>query len=192
MITLIKSSTPIWIKLKMIVICHLVSVPCSALFSWTDYWWIYRKTLCKSPYLHHRANECTDLWQPMDLSVNKSAKSFFKNEFENWYAAQVCEELKNGSTGIEGWESTCHCPVWNRLWQNGSWSFTITCVQHQTYWNTDPFRSCGQDIKCLSQQCLTLINNISISWCYSFKGLSHIEGELYFGFYLYFVKISFA
>ena len=32
---------------------------------------------------------CTDLLQPMDLSVNKSAKLFLKNEFENWYAAQV-------------------------------------------------------------------------------------------------------
>ena len=44
---------------------------------------------------------CTDLLQPMDLSVNKSAKSFLKNEFENWYAVQVCEELKNGSADIE-------------------------------------------------------------------------------------------
>ena len=31
---------------------------------------------------------CTDLLQPMDLSINKSAKSFLKNEFENWYAAK--------------------------------------------------------------------------------------------------------
>ena len=37
---------------------------------------------------------CTNILQPMDLSGNKSAKSFLKNEFENWYAAQVCEELK--------------------------------------------------------------------------------------------------
>lgn len=36
---------------------------------------------------------CTDLLQPMDLSVNKSAKSFLKNEFESWYAAQVCDQL---------------------------------------------------------------------------------------------------
>lgn len=42
---------------------------------------------------------CTDLLQPMDLSVNKSAKSFLKNEFESWYAAQVCDQL-SGSADI--------------------------------------------------------------------------------------------
>uniref|UniRef100_K1RE79 DDE-1 domain-containing protein n=1 Tax=Magallana gigas TaxID=29159 RepID=K1RE79_MAGGI len=36
---------------------------------------------------------CTDLFQPMDLSVNKSVKSFLTNEFESWYAAQVCDQL---------------------------------------------------------------------------------------------------
>lgn len=29
----------------------------------------------------------------MDLIVNKSAKSFLINEFESWYAAQVCDQL---------------------------------------------------------------------------------------------------
>lgn len=42
---------------------------------------------------------CTDLLQPMDLNVNKSAKSFLKNEFESWYAAQVCDQL-SGSADI--------------------------------------------------------------------------------------------
>ena len=40
---------------------------------------------------------CTDLLQPMDLSVNKSAKSFLKNEFERWYATQVCDQLSDTS-----------------------------------------------------------------------------------------------
>lgn len=42
---------------------------------------------------------CTDLLQPMDLSINKIAKSFLKNEFEIWYAAQVCDQL-SGSADI--------------------------------------------------------------------------------------------
>ena len=33
----------------------------------------------------------------MDLSVNKSAKSFLKTEFETWYAAQVCDQLSESS-----------------------------------------------------------------------------------------------
>lgn len=44
---------------------------------------------------------CTDLLQPIDLSVNKSAKSFLKSEFENCYTARVCEQLKNGTAEIE-------------------------------------------------------------------------------------------
>lgn len=37
---------------------------------------------------------CTDLLQPMDLSVNKSVKHFMKTEFEKWYADQVTEALQ--------------------------------------------------------------------------------------------------
>jgi len=31
----------------------------------------------------------TDLLQPMDLAVNKPAKSFLKNEFSEWYSKQI-------------------------------------------------------------------------------------------------------
>ena len=37
---------------------------------------------------------CTDRLQPMDLSVNKSVKSFLRNEFQTWYAKEVCSQLQ--------------------------------------------------------------------------------------------------
>jgi len=37
---------------------------------------------------------CTDRLQPLDVSVNKAAKEFLRNEFQEWYAKQVCEQLK--------------------------------------------------------------------------------------------------
>ena len=40
---------------------------------------------------------CTDRLQPLDLSVNKSAKSFLQNEFQTWYAKQVCSHLQGQS-----------------------------------------------------------------------------------------------
>ena len=30
----------------------------------------------------------------MDLSVNKSVKSFMRNEFQKWYAKEVCSQLQ--------------------------------------------------------------------------------------------------
>lgn len=35
---------------------------------------------------------CTDRLQPMDLSVNKSAKNFLRSEFQNWYAEQLAAQ----------------------------------------------------------------------------------------------------
>ena len=40
---------------------------------------------------------CTDRLQPLDLSVNKSAKEFLRNEFQEWYAQQVCAQLQEKS-----------------------------------------------------------------------------------------------
>ena len=37
---------------------------------------------------------CTDRLQPFDVSVNKAAKEFLRNEFQEWYAQQVCEQLQ--------------------------------------------------------------------------------------------------
>ncbi len=34
---------------------------------------------------------CTDRLQPMDLSVNKSAKDFMRGKFRDWYSDQVTD-----------------------------------------------------------------------------------------------------
>ena len=40
---------------------------------------------------------CTDRLQPLDVSVNKTAKEFLRNSFQKWYASIVCSQL-NGKT----------------------------------------------------------------------------------------------
>ena len=42
---------------------------------------------------------CTDKLQPLDLTVNKAAKSFLQSEFRDWYATEVAKQLTNGNTG---------------------------------------------------------------------------------------------
>ena len=37
---------------------------------------------------------CTDRLQPMDISVNKPAKNFLRGQFQDWYATQICQQLK--------------------------------------------------------------------------------------------------
>ena len=44
---------------------------------------------------------CTDKLQPMDLSVNKSAKDFLKAQFQNWYAEQVVTYIDKNSDKVE-------------------------------------------------------------------------------------------
>ena len=41
-------------------------------------------------------SNCTDRLQPMDLSVNKSAKDFMRSKFRDWYATQVQQQLHEG------------------------------------------------------------------------------------------------
>ena len=37
---------------------------------------------------------CTDRLQPLDLSVNKSAKNLLCQQFQKWHAKKVCAQLK--------------------------------------------------------------------------------------------------
>lgn len=46
----------------------------------------------------------TDELQPMDLSVNKSAKDFLKDKFQEWYAEQIMEQLGEELDDIESVE----------------------------------------------------------------------------------------
>ena len=38
---------------------------------------------------------CTDRLQPLDLSINKTAKEFLQNVFQEWYATQVQYQLQS-------------------------------------------------------------------------------------------------
>ena len=39
---------------------------------------------------------CTDRLQPLDISVNKSAKDFMRDQFQRWYAEQIQQQVSNG------------------------------------------------------------------------------------------------
>ncbi len=37
---------------------------------------------------------CTDKLQPMDISVNRAAKAFLQNQFQDWYANEVMKQMR--------------------------------------------------------------------------------------------------
>ena len=44
---------------------------------------------------------CTDRLQPMDLSVNKSIKTFLRKQFTTWYAKQVSQQVQDGNEAVQ-------------------------------------------------------------------------------------------
>ena len=40
---------------------------------------------------------CTDRLQPLDLSVNKAAKEYLREEFQTWYAKQISQQVQGDS-----------------------------------------------------------------------------------------------
>ena len=38
----------------------------------------------------------TDLFQPLDLTVNRSSKSFISDKYQTWYAEAVADQLRRG------------------------------------------------------------------------------------------------
>ena len=44
---------------------------------------------------------CTDRLQPMDISVNKPAKNFLRQQFHDWYATQICQQLQDGEAQVQ-------------------------------------------------------------------------------------------
>ena len=44
---------------------------------------------------------CTDQLQPLDVSVNKSAKEFLRKKFQLWYSEQVCSQLQEESGEVK-------------------------------------------------------------------------------------------
>ena len=44
----------------------------------------------------HVPNNHTNLFQPLDISVNKSAKCFIADKYQDWYAKKVLQQLNRG------------------------------------------------------------------------------------------------
>ena len=42
-------------------------------------------------------NNCTDILQPLDLSVNKPSKDKLRKGFSAWYAEEVKKQMENGT-----------------------------------------------------------------------------------------------
>ena len=45
----------------------------------------------------HVPNNQTNLFQPLDISVNKSAKCFIAEKYQDWYAKKVLQQLNRGA-----------------------------------------------------------------------------------------------
>ena len=41
-------------------------------------------------------NNCTDRLQPLDLSVNKAVKQYFRTQFQEWYGSVIYKQLQDG------------------------------------------------------------------------------------------------
>ena len=48
----------------------------------------------------------TDKLQPMDLTVNKSAKDFLKQKFQGWYSDQILKQLDSSTTANQELQPT--------------------------------------------------------------------------------------
>ena len=48
----------------------------------------------------------TNKFQPLDLSVNKAAKSFIQNKYNDWLADQIFTQLQNGKDPTDVWISS--------------------------------------------------------------------------------------
>ena len=41
------------------------------------------------------SSNCTDVFQPLNLSVNKPLKDHLRSKFQSWYAEQVSKQMKD-------------------------------------------------------------------------------------------------
>ena len=69
----------------------------------------------------------TDLLQPLDISVNKPAKSFLRQKFDEWYASEVFKELNTDNAEMEPVDMCL--PVMKECFVNGSWKCSSTLHQ---------------------------------------------------------------
>ena len=65
---------------------------------------------------------CTDQFQPMDLSVNKPAKEFLRSKFSDWYSEKVRQQIDD----VDDIGKVELVPVDLRFWPSGWWRCLIT------------------------------------------------------------------
>ena len=41
---------------------------------------------------------CTDTLQSLDVSVNKPAKDFLQQKFQEWYVSKIADQLRSGTS----------------------------------------------------------------------------------------------
>ena len=44
---------------------------------------------------------CTDRLQPLDVSIKKPVKSFLRKQLQEWYAQEICEQLRDPPTQVD-------------------------------------------------------------------------------------------
>ena len=70
----------------------------------------------------HVPNNCTDLFQPLDLGVNKAFKDKLRSKFSEWYAQEVSKQLAAG-TQVEKVQVDMRMPVVKEL--SSSWFISV-------------------------------------------------------------------
>ena len=70
----------------------------------------------------------TNKFQPLDITVNKPAKSFISNKYNEWFSKQVSQQLEKGiqPADVKVFLDLIELKVTHA---NGSWSCTIIYVQ---------------------------------------------------------------
>ena len=63
-------------------------------------------------------NNCTNRLQPLDLSVNKPAKDFLQARFQQWYGAEICQQLERCVTEQVDMQMSVMKPLAAQWWCN--------------------------------------------------------------------------
>ena len=66
-------------------------------------------------------NNHTNLFQPSDISVKKSAKCFIANKYQDWSAEKVLLQLNRGVAAHDV-EVDVKLSIMNRYTLNGNWN----------------------------------------------------------------------
>ena len=69
----------------------------------------------------------THIFQPLDVSVNRSCKAFFKTSAQQWYADQVSTQVNEGKSSLMTLKSIYQLACSNLAMQSGLYSSMTKC-----------------------------------------------------------------